>query len=184
MVANALRSASASHLSKHHHRPGHPRDDGDGARAAAPGASTRPKPLGTDRFLPVRRHAGAGRAAGRPDHRLGIHPPRHARPDRPHPRRPTACSASWPIPLPDKRAKLIDELLASPQWVDKWTMYFGDLYQNTDSRPSTSLRRFPARTQRLLLMDPRFAGRRQAVQPDGDRADHRHRCRTATPRAS
>ena len=28
---------------------------------------------------------------------------------------------------PDKRAKLIDELLAQPQWVDKWAMYFGDL---------------------------------------------------------
>lgn len=44
---------------------------------------------------------------------------------------------------PDKRAKLIDELLATPQWVDKWTMYFGDLYQNTDVKSSTSLRRFP-----------------------------------------
>jgi hypothetical protein len=43
----------------------------------------------------------------------------------------------------DKRAKLVEELLASPQWVDKWTMYLGDLYQNTDNRPSTSLRRFP-----------------------------------------
>ena len=32
----------------------------------------------------------------------------------------------------DKRAKLIDELLAKPEWVDKWTMYFGDLYNNTD----------------------------------------------------
>ena len=32
----------------------------------------------------------------------------------------------------DKRAKLIDELLAKPEWVDKWTMYFGDLYANTD----------------------------------------------------
>jgi len=44
---------------------------------------------------------------------------------------------------PNKRSALIEELLASPQWVDKWTMYFGDLYQNTDQRPSTSLRRFP-----------------------------------------
>jgi hypothetical protein len=44
---------------------------------------------------------------------------------------------------PQKRAKLIDTLLASPEWVDKWTMYFGDLYQNVDSKPSTSLRRFP-----------------------------------------
>src|SRR4029453_10196141 len=32
----------------------------------------------------------------------------------------------------DKRARLIDELLAKPEWVDKWTMYFGDLYNNTN----------------------------------------------------
>ena len=44
---------------------------------------------------------------------------------------------------PDKRAKLIDELLAKPEWIDKWTMFFGDLYQNTDNKPSTSLNRFP-----------------------------------------
>ena len=43
----------------------------------------------------------------------------------------------------DKRAKLIEELLASPQWIDKWTMYFGDLYQNTTTKSSTSLNRFP-----------------------------------------
>ena len=42
----------------------------------------------------------------------------------------------------DKRAKLIDELLAKPEWVDKWTMYFGDLYQNTTTK-SSSLNRFP-----------------------------------------
>ena len=34
----------------------------------------------------------------------------------------------------DKRAKLIDELLAKPEWADKWTMYFGDLYANTDRK--------------------------------------------------
>jgi hypothetical protein len=44
---------------------------------------------------------------------------------------------------PNKRSALIEELLASPQWVDKWTMYYGDLFQNTDVRASTSLRRFP-----------------------------------------
>ncbi|HJT87617.1 MAG TPA: DUF1549 domain-containing protein [Bryobacteraceae bacterium] len=44
---------------------------------------------------------------------------------------------------PDKRAKLIDELLASPQWVDKWTMYYGDLFQNTVNKPSSGLVRFP-----------------------------------------
>lgn len=44
---------------------------------------------------------------------------------------------------PEKRAQLVDTLLASPEWVDKWTMYFGDLYQNVDVKSSTSLRRFP-----------------------------------------
>ena len=44
---------------------------------------------------------------------------------------------------PDKRARLIEELLAKPEWVDKWTMYFGDLYKNTVNKPSTGLNRFP-----------------------------------------
>jgi hypothetical protein len=43
---------------------------------------------------------------------------------------------------PKKRAKLIDSLLGTPEWVDKWTMYFGDLYQNVD-RKSSGLQRFP-----------------------------------------
>jgi hypothetical protein len=30
-----------------------------------------------------------------------------------------------------KRAEFVNELLASPEWVDKWTMYFGDLFRNT-----------------------------------------------------
>lgn len=32
---------------------------------------------------------------------------------------------------PDKRARLVEELLASEAWVDKWTMFFGDLLKNT-----------------------------------------------------
>jgi hypothetical protein len=32
----------------------------------------------------------------------------------------------------NKRAALVDELLASPEWVDKWTMFFGDLFRNTE----------------------------------------------------
>jgi hypothetical protein len=31
----------------------------------------------------------------------------------------------------NKRVVLIDELLARPEWTDKWTMFFGDLYKNT-----------------------------------------------------
>ena len=33
---------------------------------------------------------------------------------------------------PETRSRLIEELLASPEWVDRWTMYFGDMFQNTD----------------------------------------------------
>jgi len=43
----------------------------------------------------------------------------------------------------DKRARLIDELLNKPEWVDKWTMFFGDLLKNTDNKPSTGVRRYP-----------------------------------------
>ena len=45
---------------------------------------------------------------------------------------------------PQKRSKLVDQLLAAPEWVDKWTMFYGDLLKNTDQFPSTGLRRFPA----------------------------------------
>ncbi len=31
---------------------------------------------------------------------------------------------------PNKREALVERLLASPAWVDKWTMYFGDLFGN------------------------------------------------------
>ncbi len=34
---------------------------------------------------------------------------------------------------PGKRARLIDSLLASPEFVDKWTMYYGDLLKNTSA---------------------------------------------------
>lgn len=37
----------------------------------------------------------------------------------------------------DKRQKLVEELLASPLWVDKWTYYFGDRLKNTRSMNST-----------------------------------------------
>ena len=32
---------------------------------------------------------------------------------------------------PDKRSRLVEELLASDAWVDKWTMFYGDLLKNT-----------------------------------------------------
>jgi hypothetical protein len=41
---------------------------------------------------------------------------------------------------PNKRAALVDELIAKPEWVDKWTMFFGDLYQNNSQ--NSQIRRF------------------------------------------
>ena len=43
-------------------------------------------------------------------------------------------------PDPAKRAKLVDELLAKPEWLDKWTNFYGDLFNN-NSR-NTQIRRF------------------------------------------
>ncbi|MGA2197536.1 MAG: DUF1553 domain-containing protein [Bryobacteraceae bacterium] len=42
---------------------------------------------------------------------------------------------------PTKRAALIEELLAKPEWVDKWTMYFGDLFQNTVTKNTSGVNR-------------------------------------------
>ena len=41
----------------------------------------------------------------------------------------------------DKRSKLVEELIAKPEFVDKWTMYFGDLFQNTTNKVSTATNR-------------------------------------------
>jgi hypothetical protein len=48
-------------------------------------------------------------------------------------------------PTPDKRAKYVDSMLASSQWVDKWTMYFGDFLKNNSQ--NTQIRRYPEGVQ-------------------------------------
>jgi hypothetical protein len=40
----------------------------------------------------------------------------------------------------DKRSKLVDSLIGSPEWLDKWTIWFGDLYQNNSS--NTQINRY------------------------------------------
>ena len=45
----------------------------------------------------------------------------------------------------NKRAALIDRLIGSPEYVDKWTMFFGDLYKNT-ARSTNVVRYETART--------------------------------------
>ncbi len=42
---------------------------------------------------------------------------------------------------PDKRSRLVEELLATPEWLDKWTMFFGDLFKN--SSRTSQINRFP-----------------------------------------
>ena len=42
---------------------------------------------------------------------------------------------------PDKRARLADELIARPEWIDKWTMWFGDHFQINSQ--NSQIRRFP-----------------------------------------
>jgi hypothetical protein len=44
---------------------------------------------------------------------------------------------------PNKREKLVDELLASDEWVDRWTMFLGDLLKNTDRINSQGVVRYP-----------------------------------------
>lgn len=39
-----------------------------------------------------------------------------------------------------KRARLVDSLMQTPEFVDKWTMFFGDLYRNVDD--NTQVRRY------------------------------------------
>ncbi|HZO56240.1 MAG TPA: DUF1549 domain-containing protein [Bryobacteraceae bacterium] len=42
-----------------------------------------------------------------------------------------AVAAFVASPDPAKRAQLIDALIATPEFTDKWTMFFGDLFKNT-----------------------------------------------------
>ena len=44
----------------------------------------------------------------------------------------------------NKRELLVDELLAKPEWADKWTMYFGDLYKNISA--TTQIQRYTEST--------------------------------------
>ena len=46
---------------------------------------------------------------------------------------PDAVMAFVSDPTSNKRALYIDKLLGSSQWVDKWTMFYGDLFQNNAS---------------------------------------------------
>ena len=40
---------------------------------------------------------------------------------------------------PNKRANLVDELIAKPEWLNKWTMFYGDLFRNASVFPSSGV---------------------------------------------
>ncbi len=42
---------------------------------------------------------------------------------------------------PDKRTQAVERLLQTPQWADRWTMFFGDLFKNT--RVTAQVNRYP-----------------------------------------
>ena len=44
-------------------------------------------------------------------------------------------------PASDKRSKYVDELLARPEFLDKWTQYFGDHFKNNSE--NSQIKRFP-----------------------------------------
>ena len=56
---------------------------------------------------------------------------------------PDAVLAFVADTTPNKRANLINQLMASPEWIDKWTMFYGDLFQNTAVKGTTGLNRYP-----------------------------------------
>ena len=75
--------------------------------------------------------AGAGSLAAL--HRRRVPPPRHARRDRHHARRPTRSRTFIADDDPDKRTKLVDRLLDRPEYVDYWTLKWGDVLRvNSD----------------------------------------------------
>ena len=114
------------------------------ARAAAPAHAARSYSPGSIDFYLFADMQAAGVTPAPPDHRLGVHPPRHARPDRPHPHSPSACSAF----VADNTAGQARQTRrrAAGRARNGWTS--GPCTSATSTRtranrPSTGLRRFP-----------------------------------------
>ncbi|MBI1354721.1 MAG: DUF1553 domain-containing protein [Acidobacteria bacterium] len=49
----------------------------------------------------------------------------------------------------DKRSRLVEQLLASPAWADRWAMFLGDLFRNTQA--TAQVNRFPGGRDALHL---------------------------------
>ena len=64
-----------------------------------------------------------------PRERFRVSPPRLSRPHRHASAARSACAISWPAAILAKREKVIDALIASPEFVDYWTFRFADLFR-------------------------------------------------------
>lgn len=51
---------------------------------------------------------------------------------------PDAVTAFINDKTTNKRDLLVDSLIGTPEYVDKWTMFFGDLYKNTSNSPNVT----------------------------------------------
>jgi len=108
------------------------------APGAAEPAAARERQQEPDRLFHLAGISSQRRDARRAHHRLRIHP--RVTLDLTG-RIPTASQVTAFVAdtTPAKRANLVETLLGSSQWVDRWTMFFGDLYKNASTWPSTSV---------------------------------------------
>ena len=111
----------------------------------------------------------------------GAAPPRHLRPDRPAADARRGRTRSSPTPSPDAYETLIDRLLASPRYGEKWGRHWLDLVRYAETN---SYERDNPKPQRLAIPRLRHpvAQRRQAVRPVRPRAARRRRAARPRPR--
>ena len=85
-----------------------------------------------DRFILARLEPGRTRAVARGRSRHA-HPPSQPRPARPAARRPRRSTSSCRTPRPDAYERLVDRLLASPHFGERWARPWLDLVRYADS---------------------------------------------------
>ena len=80
--------------------------------------------------LPRSRRKGCARAGGRQAH---ADPPGDVRPDRPAADAGRRSTRSWPTTRPDAFARVVDRLLASPHYGERWGRHWLDVARYADS---------------------------------------------------